>query len=299
MKYLPFECRLVFEVPVCFNVNPLFVVRSMLGASLRHVACPDLEARCPECGRRDSCVYNVLFEGIPAKGQERGMKVHPYLVKIAEEPSVTRERRSFSFRMVLVGEDAMGLYPYIYLALSNAGRRGILKARIPFSFEVVSAGKDGSGNVNLAGAVCDWNEDDEGYKPFSGQVCINILTPLRFQYGGHYGMDFSAWDLFSCLERRMLAMTATYGGGCGQSGRNGLDIGFKISQKRLRWIDSNHYSARQKESMKLGGVMGSIILEGDFSSYDMKVLDFAEKFSAGKNVAFGLGDIELWKKETS
>ena len=55
----------------------------------------------------------------------------------------------------------------------------------------------------------------------------------------------------------------------------------------LHWVDYSHYSARQQTSMMLGGLMGEIELSGNFSSPVLMLLDFAENFSAGKNVVFG------------
>ena len=77
---------------------------------------------------------------------------------------------------------------------------------------------------------------------------------------------------------------------------NNEDIEFEITEKNLRWSDKTHYSARQKSAMELGGICGNFKVKGKFSDFDIALLDFAKKFSAGKNPNFGLGRIDYWER---
>ena len=69
-----------------------------------------------------------------------------------------------------------------------------------------------------------------------------------------------------------------------------------ISEKNMSWKDFRHYSARQKNSMTLGGSSGSFKLEGTFSAMEQNLLEFARFANAGKNTNFGLGQMDFWAK---
>lgn len=295
MKYLTLDCRLCFIEPVRFTVNPLFLIRSILGNSLRHECCSSVGQKCRDCESSSSCVYDWFFEGIrPENG--KGMRMHPYSLRLIDNAVLHKRVDKFDFGITLYGDEASIIYPYIYIAFVKAGQHGILRDRIPFAFQILGAG-DGSkiGNESIKDSIEIWSENASDYDPFSGRIRISMLTPLRFQYGGHYGLDFTKEEFFSCLSRRMNAMISVFGESEADYHMSTDHIG--MEKHDLRWVDYSHYSARQKTTMMLGGVMGDIELEGDFSSHDMMILDFAEKFSVGKNAVFGLGNIEIWKKE--
>ena len=69
-----------------------------------------------------------------------------------------------------------------------------------------------------------------------------------------------------------------------------------IAEKSLKWRDAQHWSARQKASMELGGLAGTLKLEGRFSPLDQAVLEFGRIAGAGKNTIFGLGQMDFWTK---
>lgn len=297
MKYLSFTCKMTFSEPIKFSINPLFLVRSILGNSLRRESCTYQGVKCNECTDQLSCLYYKVFEGVMAKNEDAGMKVHPFSLHAVDIQDLNREISEFYFKVTLYGEDISSIYPYLYVAFAKAGEAGILKKRIPFSFKVVKVGQSETvANISLKNAIENWSENVEDYQGFKGQVRISTITPLRFKFKGHYGLDFTNIDLFSCLTRRMCAILSTYGE-CEEGREYYFNKNIEIVKKDLKWVDYGHYSARQKDLIQLGGVMGDIVLDGEFSPQDMMILDFAERFSVGKSVVFGLGCIELWKKE--
>ena len=70
------------------------------------------------------------------------------------------------------------------------------------------------------------------------------------------------------------------------------------SEKNFSYKEDVHFSARQKKSMKMGGITGNFTMRGDFTQQDLKLLEFAKTFGLGKNTIFGLGNIDYWKKTT-
>ena len=73
---------------------------------------------------------------------------------------------------------------------------------------------------------------------------------------------------------------------------------FELCEKNFSYKEDVHYSARQKRSMKMGGIIGNFAMHGLFSQRDLMLLEFAKTFGLGKNTIFGLGNIDYWKKTT-
>lgn len=69
-----------------------------------------------------------------------------------------------------------------------------------------------------------------------------------------------------------------------------------FDDKKIRWIDFNHYSARQKNAMELGGSIGTLKMSGNLSGFELSLLELNKIAGAGKNTNFGLGQIDYWKK---
>ncbi len=60
----------------------------------------------------------------------------------------------------------------------------------------------------------------------------------------------------------------------------------------LRWLDWERWSQRQNAAMKLGGLVGTLTLEGDVAPF-APLLRAAEVLHAGKGATFGLGKVEV------
>jgi CRISPR-associated endoribonuclease Cas6 len=60
----------------------------------------------------------------------------------------------------------------------------------------------------------------------------------------------------------------------------------------LRWHDWERWSQRQNSAMKLGGLVGTLTLEGDLAPF-APLLRITEILHAGKGAVFGLGKVEV------
>ena len=65
----------------------------------------------------------------------------------------------------------------------------------------------------------------------------------------------------------------------------------RIIDANLRWHDWERWSERQQSAMKLGGLMGTVTLEGDLAPFG-PLLRMAEVIHVGKGATFGLGRVE-------
>ena len=121
---------------------------------------------------------------------------------------------------------------------------------------------------------------------------VTLLSPLRFKVQGHYASRLIDAEFTGCLNRRTQVLCSQYG----QNDFNGeyhFSGNWNIIEQNIKWRDFSHYSARQKNVMRLGGLVGDFVLSGKFSSYEYGLLRFAEIFHGGKNTNFGLGKIKV------
>lgn len=65
-----------------------------------------------------------------------------------------------------------------------------------------------------------------------------------------------------------------------------------LEKSNLSWMDWERYSNRQRERMKLGGVVGKINFTGSLGKF-LPYLHLAEHIHVGKETTFGLGKIAV------
>lgn len=316
VSFAKFDFSLSFPKPASVNNYPVFVLRSVLGMQLRKMCCVVSRRRaegtennssnngyvkCADCMYKATCAYSKIFETIIPKenhvlaGTERAS--HPFA--FTQNSRYTFKQKtidSFDFSITLFGE-AIKYLPYIYAAFVRAGRAGVFKERTPFVITDVKC--NGSSilmdeeniQTDIPASLLSFSETGELKK---GEILVELNSPLRFKTNGKYTIDFTAPELFRALHRRAKTLCALYGDGNVESYDSRL-CKVKIEERKLRWHDYSHYSARQKNAMELGGAVGSFKLSGEFSAMELFLLDVSQNCNAGKNTNFGLGQIKVWK----
>ncbi len=133
----------------------------------------------------------------------------------------------------------------------------------------------------------------------NGRITIRFLTPTRLKFDSHLTSDLEFHILWRNLLRRLSVLSAFH---CGQP----LEVDFKASiaraeqvactDRRIRWVDWERYSARQDTTMLLGGFMGEATFAGDLADF-LPALRLGELVHVGKGTTFGLGQyrLALWK----
>lgn len=304
LQYLQVVFNLHFLEKTYIDTNPLFVMRSMLGKNLRSMCCISKTSVCGQCLYNKTCVYSYIFETcLPPENQTlpgRNRGSHPFSLSIEK---LQRENPvdDYSFVLTLFGK-TVDYLPYIYAAFVRAGQSGIFKARSQFEILSVIANKKNLlidqnhlDTVNTPPYIC---VVDNKETPQSGEILIELKSPLRFKVQGKFTLDFTAQDFFNCLYRRAKTLCSLYGeiSETEIEGKYVPSPSLKITEKKLKWIDFKHYSARQKTQMELGGIVGSFKIEGEFSEFEMGLLRMNRIAGAGKNTNFGLGQIDFWEK---
>lgn len=312
MKYITVQFSIHFTKPVEADTEPLFIIRSMIGKNLRSISCISRKSTCPECLYNKTCAYSFLFESIIETSNDtlpgRNRASHPYSLS-GDLLRNKKEICDYSFKITLF-EKAIDFLPYIYAALVRSGKDGLFKSRVTFEVKSVIVGNKNilieENQLNLNFDVNNFNfcDDEKACNANNDkslcekEVLIELKSPLRFKVQGKYTSNFTASDFFNCLFRRAKTLFMMYENE-GEKNNNVFEKykpspSLEITQKNLTWKDINHYSARQKNAMELGGVIGTFKIKGEFSKFDLDLLEFNKIANAGKNTNFGLGQIDYW-----
>ncbi|HOV39541.1 MAG TPA: CRISPR system precrRNA processing endoribonuclease RAMP protein Cas6 [Spirochaetales bacterium] len=306
LQYRRIDHLIQFLKPISFPTLPTFLFRSIVGKELKHLTCIFRGRPCSGCGLKYTCAYSWMFE-TPLEtqpdvleGRDRGS--HPFLLSVNRGPG--EEVQNLILTVTLFGK-AIEYYPYLYYALLQAGKSGVLRDRIPFEIQDLSCegqsillGKD---SIHPSSGIQCWelspshtnSDTTESRHPYSIEEKVRVVldTPLRLRIDGKYLDHFTAPQFFTALYRRAQILCSLYGlqDEKEDSFRYSSDESLRIISRSFRWVDYPYYSSRQKTLLRMGGIVGEFLLEGILQKMEKTFLQFGEIFHVGKNTAFGLG----------
>jgi hypothetical protein len=297
MLYGKYSFKCSFESDAILPQYKGSTFRGIFGHALKKVVCALKRQECEDCLLKDKCVYAFVFENA---------FIHPYVI----EPPDTQGTKygkgdEFAFNLLLFGK-ANDYLPYFIYAFDMIGKTGIGK-RIN--------GKAGAFKLESAYA-----EDQPVYSAQDGKmrqhdfanelslsdfrmkgsntlnsIEISLKTPLRLKYLNHLKSELPFHVLVRAMLRRISSLENSYGDG-------EPDIDYRelvklaeqvtTSASSLRWFDWKRYSSRQKQSMLMGGMTGTVIYSGGIAGF-LPLIRFCEKVHLGKQTSFGLGKIEI------
>lgn len=315
LEYNKYSFNIIMDRKVVFRSLPSFIFRNNLGFHLKKITCVFENHECSDCMLKAACVYSSVFEtpvdknNVVLKG--RNNAPHPYMVCAGAPASEPSDRLILD--IVLIGE-AVRYFPYILLAMLNIGKSGIFKDRIRFEIDDIYCrgesimDKSNYSCKNLSPSVWDYCDID-GAAAHSIQgtekqgirretVRINFETQVRIQRNGKYLRIITYKDFLYASARRVILLESFFGNGNPDlGGKLGECFIESVAEEKefeadLKWTDYQRYSARQKQSMLLGGLIGTALVAGSFSEAELSLLRAAELFGVGKNVSFGLGKIK-------
>jgi len=281
------------------------MLRGLFGHALRKIACVTGQNQCKTCERYRQCIYTEIFETPPPEQGHRLQKFSqipaPYVIEPPKWGRRTFQCNDiFSFNMVLTGK-ALENLPLIIFTWQEALKQGIAKEK-------------GAGVIDRV-YFCPaedkkqiiFSERDEKLKAHDPllalpkfkevrQMNLTFISPLRLQRKGHLlsEKDISARSLLIPLSKRLNLVNEFH------NNIQLLDNFQELSQwaeetqltEYLHWIDWSRYSNRQRQKMKLGGLLGSITLKGNLSPF-FPLLYLGQWLHIGKNTSFGLGHYQL------
>ncbi len=285
--------------------------RGGFGHALRRVVCITKGENCSECLLYNKCVYSYIFETPPppeSKIMRKYKKApHPFiLIPPLERKNEYQREEILNFGLNFIGK-AIDYLPYFIFTFEELGRIGIGKEKGRFSLqEVYSLDSQKGEKLIYQGDQkklqnlfsIEYPFKDEIRWDNSDNLTLRFLTPARIKYDGSLGNKLEFHILFRNLLRRISSLAYFH---CDE---DPSEIDFKglikkaqeikISSNQLRWYDWERYSARQDTKLHMGGFVGKVTYQGDFTDF-IPWLKAGELVHVGKGTAFGLGKYKIAK----
>jgi len=298
INYSAFNLIIKPENPLIFDTMPEFLFRSVIGMELKNLSCLFKKRKCEECDLRFQCAYSVIFESPINKDntilEGRNYASHPFVLSVENNEKTTFDK--IDLNLTLIGK-AIDYLPYLFYAVSKGGESGIGKERIKYSVESIKHEeneilKDGQLSTDINRK--EWIAGVNSGKGAKKKYLIEFVSPLRFKKDGKYVDKLSYEDLLNGLKRRVEILSGMYGEASDIPQIKEIkDLENKLVSSNIRWVENKRWSSRQKNTMLLGGIKGTIELAGNFTPFERSLLDAGEIFHLGKSAGFGLGRIKV------
>lgn len=256
------------------------------------------------CALKETCPYCQIFAtpAPPAHSLQKFSQVpNPYVI----EPPPLGARQiqageTFSFNLVLIGR-ALDQIALVIFAFERALKRGLGKQQSTCT--LLSVSQECAPNNPLiwqAGkhAVAAIQTSLPAIGRPSESAHLLLKTPLRLQ---HHGQPVGARELdartllITLARRHQLLADLHLGAQAPQLDFQALDAAARtitLKPEQLRWFSWTRYSNRQQQEMHLGGLTGSVHLQGDLRPF-AQLLHEGQWLHVGKNTTFGLGHYQL------
>jgi hypothetical protein len=295
------------EEPAMMPAYQGSMLRGAFGHALRRTVCVlGPRQACDGCVLRQACVYMRIFEPF-VEGEPppflRGIDqaVRPYVFEPLGHEGRLAPGETLRFDLLLFGQ-AVGLQAYAILAVERMARSGLGSGRARFRLALVEAADPGGATRRLFAAGSPPSSvparplvRPPGALP-PGPVSLHFLTPLRLKVRDRLNDHPTFRGLAFNMLRRVLEMAHFHvpSAEIDWSFRDYLDRAdaVHIAGADLRWHDWERWSQRQQSTMKLGGLVGHLHLEGDLAPFG-PLLRAAEIVHVGKGATFGLGKVEV------
>ncbi len=289
------------------------MLRGGFGAAFRKVSCTNFNMECRSCMMNRTCPYAYIFEtpntGDNNVSHQAENLPHPFVI---EPPESGQNHYSTGdelvFSLLLFGK-AVPFLPYFIYAFDRMANRGLGTGKIRFHLSAGFAHQnlenheelmqiyDGDAQL-LNGNFHTWNMQElntPDHNSENMQLTIRLITPARLVQHGKLVQSISFELFVRNLLRRVSLLAKIH---C-QSDWNVPYAEILKSARHVRtiqdntqWFDWTRYSSRQKRRMKLGGLVGTIVFEGDISPF-LPLLMLGQYTHFGKNATFGLGKYRL------
>lgn len=271
--------------------------------------------RCADCPLVRVCPVAALVAPMRDDGESGGaQRPRPYVVR----PPLGTARRyargdAFSFGIGLIGP-AAHLFPYVFMAAQeiersglgrrlpqNGGQRGTLRIEAIAAFNPLTGDEQplythGHPHVQTPGQPIDAADVLAAAAALpSKRLTLQFHTPLRLteKQDGKTRLvrTFGLRPFFARLAWRLDELAQAYGGGTAISPYQHLPELLeqaRVSHDQTRWVDVVSYSSRTHGKTPIGGLVGSVTVEGDLAPL-RELLVWGSLIHAGKNAVKGDG----------
>lgn len=259
---------------------PYFIgsqLRGALGYALKKVTCINPSFKCEGCFATSNCLYHEFYE-------EKNT-----FHKFRFDFELGREYYDFSFYLF---DDATQKLPYLVSAFHMMlTQNGLGKDRVTyknFDMYINDTSCMKAGQINLPKDFVKNLTIDK----ISQNISLKLVTPLRIKKENRFirGDDIELRDIINSIYQRQMKLMSR-----GHK-KFPYEIKGEIIKKELNYKELTRKSNRQKTTMNLGGMMGTIEIK-DINKECYEVLKVGELIGVGKSTVFGLGKIEILGKE--
>lgn len=289
------------------------VFRGGFGYIFKKVACIQKGVACDDCLLKFTCVYSYVFETPTPKDSEilrlYPRVPHPFVIEPPlDEKQTYTPGEEIDFHLVLIGR-ASDYLPYFIYTFIELGKSGMGRRRAKYELTRVDGLNDQgqstliysneSKTISATPPVISFSLDAEAVRSeHADTLRLQFLTPARIRYNGSLTDQLTFNVLFRNLLRRISTLSYFH---CG----NRLDWDFKgliekaatveTASSDLRWSDWERYSTRQRQKMKLGGVIGSVSYRSESNGLAdfLPMIKIGQYIHVGKSTSFGLGQYEM------
>lgn len=298
-----YRLRFVAWEPVRFPEYSGSAWRGAFGHQLKRAVCVTREPVCARCMLYRGCAYPYIFETPPppdARKMRRYIAApHPFVLLPDPGGRVTVDAGDrVELGLTLFGHGNRSL-PYIVHAFRRAADEGIGKrsGRLDLS-EVWQAAPPESADwqpVYRSGGPLNPLAASNPVPPYCPtRLTITFETPMRLRREGRNVRpeDFRFSDLFGNLLRRVSMLTYFHTDTPLDTDYAALTRAAReiaIENMNLEWHDWARYSSRQQTTMEMGGLKGTIELDGARLAPFWPYLWLGQYTHAGKGTSMGLG----------
>lgn len=287
--------------------------RGGFGHVFKKLSCVHPGQDCESCSALSYCAYPYIFETRPV--QETAFMGNydqvsrPYILEVpTDKQSVYLPGDLLSVDVLLFGK-AIHYAPLFVSTFRELGDQGIGKGRKKYRLVHVENRDETKGShrtVYLDGENATWHspivltgreiwEGAQNHVQRKGRLAIFFETPLRMKSQGTYTDNLQFSLLIRNILRRMTGLLQFHHDVLPDWNiKNILEKAEQIQlvRQETKWVEYDRYSARQESKMKMGGIVGWALYEGDFGEF-LPWLRAAEIVHVGKNTAFDLGRIRI------
>lgn len=274
-------------------------LRGSFGRALRKIACMTKQADCKGCPLYRSCPYTNIFE-TPAPKEHQLQKFSQVPNGYIIEPPQWGERlytkgEKLTFSLVLFGKLIEQL-PLIAFAFKRAFEYDVGRGKADLlDIAKFSENLTACHSILDHGNIIEHQKTLDIPKSLGSDLQIEIDTPLRIQENGNPLREKQITkERFLISLAKRISLLAEF-----HAQPLHLDFEALIAQipqiedeKRLKWQDWTRYSSRQKQKMKLGGVVGTWRFR-NLSEELATLLYIGQWLHCGKNATFGLGKYRI------
>lgn len=255
---------------------PYFIgsqLRGAFGYALKKVTCINPSFKCEGCFASESCLYYEFYEE----------KNRPHKYRFDFELG----REFYDFRLYLF-DDATIKLPYaisaLQMMLTQNGFGVERKTYKEFDMYIDDKLINEDHNLQIPKNSTKTLQIDK----ICQDVRVLLKTPLRVKKNNRLVRDdnIELHDIVNSIYQRQMQIL-------GKGYRKfPYAIEGQIVSKNLKYKELTRMSNRQKSTMNMGGIMGSIEIRG-INKESYEVLKVGELIGVGKQCVFGLGKIKV------